>query len=170
MELKFSALDQKMNLVSWPLIRLLSFRYCFEALVKFDIILEALWFNSLLASNPKGLKKLNFSLKGMRNVKIYWSQIYWNISQIYWNFQSCCIEYKIVTKRNWYLPRSNELIWMNINQKLRTWHSFSHNFTYKEAKLEFLYVMLTRPSYLRLTESFLPWEKIRFFQSPEIWT
>ena len=42
----------------------------FEAPVKFNIILEALSFMSLLASSPKGLKKLNFSSKGLRNVKI----------------------------------------------------------------------------------------------------
>ena len=36
--------------------------YCFEALVECDFILEAVWSKSLLASNPKGLKKIKAML------------------------------------------------------------------------------------------------------------
>ena len=40
--------------------------YCFEALslVDFDFILKVLWPKSLLASDPKGLKKVNFFSQG----------------------------------------------------------------------------------------------------------
>ena len=51
-------------------MRLLPFRYHFEALVECDFILETLWSKSLLASSPKGLKNLNFSPKELRPVKI----------------------------------------------------------------------------------------------------
>ena len=43
---------------------LLSFKYRLEALVKCDFMLEVLPLNSLLAPNPKELKKSNFSRKG----------------------------------------------------------------------------------------------------------
>ena len=44
--------------------------YCFVALVDCDFILKVLWSKSLLASNPKGLKNVDVSPKGQRNVKI----------------------------------------------------------------------------------------------------
>ena len=42
----------------------------FEALVECDFILEILWSKSLLASNPKRLKRLSFSPEGLTKSEI----------------------------------------------------------------------------------------------------
>ena len=64
---KFSALNQKNGCCFSAMNRTLSLRYCFEALVECNFILEVLWSKSLLASNPKGPKNWTFLL-GNRNL------------------------------------------------------------------------------------------------------
>ena len=72
--------------------------YCFVALVDCGFILNVLWSESLLASDPTGFKNLNFSPKGQKMSKFEICLVIVDLKNR--NFQSCCIEHKIVTKRN----------------------------------------------------------------------
>ena len=54
---KFPALNRKIDAICWALIRFLRSHDC-------DRILKVLWSKSLLASNPKGLREVDFSPRG----------------------------------------------------------------------------------------------------------